>query len=75
MAQQEPTMKEMWVQLLGQEDLWRRAWQSNPVFLPGKSHGQRSLEGYSPLGHKELYTTKVTEHTCQAYFKFISFIV
>ena len=27
---------------------WRRAWQPTPVFLPGKSHGQRSLEGYSP---------------------------
>ena len=30
------------------------------VFLPGKSHGQRSLEGYIPWGHKELDTT---EHT------------
>ena len=28
--------------------LWRRAWQSTPVFLPGESHGQRSLAGYSP---------------------------
>jgi len=27
---------------------WRRAWQPTPVLLPGKSHGQRSLEGYSP---------------------------
>ena len=27
---------------------WRRAWQPTPVFLPGKSHGQRSLAGYSP---------------------------
>ena len=26
---------------------WRRAWQPTPVFLPGKSHGQRSLAGYS----------------------------
>ena len=26
---------------------WRRAWQPTPVFLPGESHGQRSLEGYS----------------------------
>ena len=32
---------------------WRRKWQPTPVFLPGKSHGQRSLEGYSPWGHKE----------------------
>ena len=32
---------------------WRRKWQPSPVFLPGKSHGQRSLVGYSPWGHKE----------------------
>ena len=28
--------------------LWRRTWQPNPIFLPGKSHAQRSLAGYSP---------------------------
>ena len=39
---------------------WSRTWQPIPVFLPGESHGQRSLEGYSPRGHKELDTTKVT---------------
>ena len=33
---------------------WRREWQPTPVFLPGESHGQRSLEGYSPCGCKEL---------------------
>ena len=32
---------------------WRREWQPTPVFLPGKSHGQRILVGYSPWGHKE----------------------
>ena len=31
-----------------------------PVFLPGESHGQRSLEGYSPWGHKELDMTEAT---------------
>ena len=36
---------------------WRRKWQSTPVFLPGKFHGQRSLAGYSPWGPKELDTT------------------
>ena len=30
--------------------LWRKAWQPTPVFLLGKSHGQRSLAGYSPWG-------------------------
>ena len=32
---------------------WRREWQPTPVFLPGKSHGRRSLAGYSPWGCKE----------------------
>ena len=32
---------------------WRMAWQPSPVFLPGESHGQRSLVGYSPWGLKE----------------------
>ena len=32
---------------------WRRKWQPTPGFLPGKSHGQGTLEGYSPWGHKE----------------------
>ena len=32
--------------------LWRRKWQPTPIFLPGKSYGQRSLAGYSPWGHK-----------------------
>ena len=36
---------------------WRRKWQPTAVFFPGKSHGQRSLAGYSPWGHKELDTT------------------
>ena len=30
----------------------RRAWQATPVFLPGLFHGQRSLEGYNPWGHR-----------------------
>ena len=37
---------------------WRRAWQPTPVFLPEESHGQRSLVGYSPWGHKESDTNK-----------------
>ena len=39
---------------------WSRKWQTSPVFLPGESHGQRGLEGYSPWGHKE---SDITEHT------------
>ena len=36
---------------------WRRKWHPTPVFLPGKSHGQRSLAGYSPWGRKESDTS------------------
>ena len=39
---------------------WRRAWQPTPVFLPGESHGQKSLAGYSPQGHTESDMTEVT---------------
>ena len=39
---------------------WRRKWQPTPVFLPGESHGQRSLAGYSPWGHKKSDTTEAT---------------
>ena len=31
---------------------WRRKWQPTPVLLPGKSHGQRTLVGYSPWGYR-----------------------
>ena len=37
---------------------WRRKWQPTPVFLPGESHGQRNLVGYSLWGSKEPDTTK-----------------
>ena len=40
--------------------LWRRKWQPTPVFLPGDSHGQRSLAGYSPWGLKEADMTEAT---------------
>ena len=43
---------------------WRRQWQPTPVFLPGESHRQRSLAGYSPWGCKELdRTERLSEHT------------
>ena len=40
---------------------WSRKWQSIPVFLPGKVHGQKSLSCYSPWGFKE---SDMTKHTC-----------
>ena len=39
---------------------WRKEWQPTPVFLPGESHGQRSLVGYSPWGRKETNTFTFT---------------
>jgi len=57
----------MWVQSLGQEDPWKRAWQPNPVFLLEESHGQRSLAGYSLQGRKELDTTEATERASCTY--------
>ena len=53
-----PAMQETWVQSLGQEDPLEKEMATTPVFLPGKSHGQRSLEDYSPWDHKELDTTE-----------------
>ena len=45
-------------------------WQSTPVFLPEKSHGQRSLVGYSPKGRKE---SDPTEQLSRAQSKILSF--
>ena len=48
--------------------------ESMAVFLPGGSHGQRSLVGYSPCGHKESDMTEST-HTSDFLFCFISFLI
>ena len=53
---------------------WKREWQPTIALLPGKFHGQRSLAGYSPWGHKEV---DMTETTCTEYcfeMIFIQFI-
>ena len=54
---------------------WRRAGQPTPVFLPGESHGQRSLAGYSPWGCKESARTEATEpklmHKCSHFTQVI----
>ena len=44
---------------------WRKKWQPTPVFLPGESHGQRSLAGCSPQGCTVWDMTKATStHAC-----------
>ena len=58
-AMQKP--QEAQVRSLSGEDPLERGLATSPVFLPGKSHGQRSLADYSPWGHKEL---DMTEYTC-----------
>ena len=50
---------DLWVRKIS----WRTAWQPTPVFLPGESHEQRSLAGYSLWGCKQSDTTEGTEHT------------
>ena len=45
---------------------WRRKWQPTPVFLPGKSYGQRILESYSPWGCKRVGHNLATEQQQQA---------
>ena len=53
---------------------WRRTWQPISSFLPVKSHGQRSLAGYSPKRHKELDMTEHTEKGSKiSDFQFIQF--
>ena len=42
---------------------WRRKWQSTPALLPGKSHGQRILIGYSPWGRKDSDMTSLFTFT------------
>ena len=58
---------------------WRSEWQSTSVFVPGESHGQRSLAGYSPWGCEELDTTEQLNlaqyHVGEAVFKRISTFV
>ena len=53
-----PTTRGTWVWFLGRKISWSRKWQPTPVLSPEKSHGQRSLVGYSPWDSKELDTTE-----------------
>ena len=56
-------MHEMWVQSLGQEDPWRRAWQPISIFLPEKSHRQGSPVDYGSWDCKEPGMTEASQHT------------
>ena len=58
-----PAVQEIWAHSLGQEDPLEKGMATYSIFLPGKSHGQRSLVGYSPWGHKESDMAEVIQHT------------
>ena len=58
MVKYPPAMRETWVRSLGGRIPWRTAWQPTPGFLPGESHGQRSVVGYSPWVHRESDATE-----------------
>ena len=60
-----PAMRETQVHSMGQEDPLEKGIVPTSVFLPEKSHGQRSLAGYNPWGRKESDTT---EHACMQYY-------
>ena len=62
------TMRETQVQPWVGKIPWRRKWQSTPILLLGKSHGQRSLVGYSPWGCKESDTTERLHFTLECIY-------
>ena len=51
-------MQENWFDPWVEKIPWKKKWQPTTVLLPGESHGQRSLVGYSPRGCKELDKTE-----------------
>ena len=60
-----PAIQETQVQSLGWEDPLERGMATHSIFLPGKSHGQRSLVGYSPWGHKRARHNLATQQQQQ----------
>ena len=56
-----PAMQDTQVQSLDWKISWGRKWQPTAAFLPGKSHGQRNLAGYSPWGCKRVGYNCVTK--------------
>ena len=65
-------MQETWVQSVCWEDSLKQEMVTTVVFLPGKSHGQKSLAGYSPWGCKELDTaTEQQQQENQTHLVFV----
>ena len=61
LAKNLPAMRETPIRSLGWEDPLEKGRLPTPVFWPGKSHGQRSLAGYHPWGHKRIGHDLVTK--------------
>ena len=57
-----PGMQETWVQSLGQEDPLEEELATTSVFLPGESHGQRSLAGLIVDGPQRVKHYRATKH-------------
>ena len=68
MVKDPPTIQETWVRSLGWEDPLEKGMVTTAVLLPGEFHGQRSLAGYSPWGHKESDTAEHTHISHQCLF-------
>ena len=58
-----PAIWEIQVLSLGWDDPLEKEWQPTPVFLPGESHGQRSLAGYNPWGCRAGHDWATNTHT------------
>ena len=73
MVKNPPAVKELqetWLPSLCREDPLEEGMATHSVFLPGESHGQRSLAGNSPWGHKDSDTTEAIAGTHIFYHKF-----
>ena len=74
MVKNSPAMQQTQAWSLGQEDPLEKKRQSNPVCLSGKSHGQRHLAGYSPLGFRVRHDLATKQHNNAAIFLSSSFL-
>ena len=57
------------------QEMWRRKWQSTPVFLPEKSHGRGSLVGYSPKDHEERDVMEQQQTENKTFLNFTSTVI
>ena len=68
MVKNPPAQQKRWVRSLDREDLLKKEMQPTPVFLSGKSHGQRSLADHCPRGHGVGHDLETNDKTTTALF-------